>query len=223
MINEFRTLNLECSNLVPQGPDYENITLEHQVCAVVGAIPGQTTVNGLRYLKLSFNYEQTHMWRVSKHHFRYTPMFSFSHPRNQNFGIIVAFGISFLAAYLIITEFRSNLAETRSVVKFKRGTTGIYTSVHKAEDVETAAVAAINSVNGLRGDDAKAEKALATAEKMTNAFSWEGLNYTVSISDGGERKLLNDISGYVVPGKLTALMGESGAGKVRTHPSTKPS
>ena len=27
------------------------------------------------------------------------------------------------------------------------------------------------------------------------------------------RKLLSDVSGYVAPGKLTALMGESGAGK----------
>ena len=64
MTNEFRTLDLECSNLVLQGPSYENITLENQVCTVVGAVPGQTTVNGLRYLKLSFNYKWTHMWRV---------------------------------------------------------------------------------------------------------------------------------------------------------------
>jgi ABC-type multidrug transport system ATPase subunit len=34
---------------------------------------------------------------------------------------------------------------------------------------------------------------------------------------GGERRLLlNDILGFVAPGKLTALMGESGAGKVPT-------
>ena len=66
MTNEFRTLDLECSNLVPQGPGYENTTLENQICAVVGAVPGESTVNGLRYLKLSFNYEWSHMWRVSK-------------------------------------------------------------------------------------------------------------------------------------------------------------
>ena len=66
MTNEFRTLDLECSNLIPQGPGYENITLENQVCSVVGAVPGEPTVNGLRYLKLSFNYEWSHMWRVSK-------------------------------------------------------------------------------------------------------------------------------------------------------------
>ena len=51
---------------------------------------------------------------------------------------------------------------------------------------------------------------------MTDTFSWEGLKYTVPISGGEEKKLLNDVSGYVVPGKLTALMGESGAGKVRS-------
>jgi ATP-binding cassette subfamily G (WHITE) protein 2 (SNQ2) len=129
---------------------------------------------------------------------------------------MIAFGFGFLAAYLLITEFKSKLAETRSVVTFKRGTKQTQTSAPQPGDVETAAVTAENSVDELRGDDAKAEKALATAEKMTDTFSWEGLNYTVPVGGGGERKLLNDISGYVVPGKLTALMGESGAGKVRT-------
>ena len=68
MTNEFRTLNLRCSNLVPQGPGYETITLENQVCAVVGSVPGQTTVSGLRYLALSFDYEWSHMWRVGSSH-----------------------------------------------------------------------------------------------------------------------------------------------------------
>ena len=49
--------------------------------------------------------------------------------------------------------------------------------------------------------------------KMTKTFSWRHLNYAVSVS-GERRLLLNDVSGFVAPGKLTALMGESGAGKV---------
>src|SRR4051812_25115116 len=49
--------------------------------------------------------------------------------------------------------------------------------------------------------------------KMTDVFSWQHVNYTVPLPGGEERQLLSDVSGFVAPGKLTALMGESGAGK----------
>lgn len=48
---------------------------------------------------------------------------------------------------------------------------------------------------------------------MSDIFSWQHLEYTVPLSGGGTRKLLDDVSGYVAPGKLTALVGASGAGK----------
>lgn len=60
-----------------------------------------------------------------------------------------------------------------------------------------------------------AQVAAAEAPAMTDIFSWQHLNYTVPLAGGGTRKLLDDISGYVAPGKLTALVGSSGAGKVR--------
>ncbi|CEI98981.1 hypothetical protein RMCBS344292_13076 [Rhizopus microsporus] len=43
-------------------------------------------------------------------------------------------------------------------------------------------------------------------------FCWQHINYTVPIK-GGKIQLLNDVSGIVKPGHLTALMGSSGAGK----------
>jgi ATP-binding cassette, subfamily G (WHITE), member 2, PDR len=46
---------------------------------------------------------------------------------------------------------------------------------------------------------------------MTDIFTWRHLEYEVPV-DKETRRLLDDISGFVVPGKLTALMGESGAG-----------
>lgn len=51
-----------------------------------------------------------------------------------------------------------------------------------------------------------------SAPKMTDIFTWRNLEYEVSV-DKETRRLLDDISGFVVPGKLTALMGESGAGR----------
>jgi ATP-binding cassette subfamily G (WHITE) protein 2 (SNQ2) len=58
------------------------------------------------------------------------------------------------------------------------------------------------------------EPLMKNALPMTNTFSWQTLNYVISVGGGRRRKLLDDVSGYVSPGKLTALMGESGAGKV---------
>lgn len=64
LLNEFRTLDGKCSSLIPQGPGYENITLANQVCTTVGAIPGQASVNGQRYVELSFGYKYSEIWRV---------------------------------------------------------------------------------------------------------------------------------------------------------------
>ena len=50
---------------------------------------------------------------------------------------------------------------------------------------------------------------------MTDVFTWRNVQYDVHLKKGETRRLLDDISGFVAPGKLTALMGESGAGKVR--------
>ena len=65
MVNEFHTINAECSVLVPTGPGYENVSLANKVCTTVGSLPGQSTVNGERYLSLDFNYSYSHLWSVS--------------------------------------------------------------------------------------------------------------------------------------------------------------
>lgn len=64
-MNEFRTLNSTCSTLVPQGAGYENVTLQNQVCATLGGVPGQDWVDGSSYAYLSFEYKWSNMWMVS--------------------------------------------------------------------------------------------------------------------------------------------------------------
>ena len=63
-------------------------------------------------------------------------------------------------------------------------------------------------------EDEKLQKEdIASAPAMNDNFTWQHVRYTVPIAGQDDRMLLSDVSGYVVPGKLTALMGESGAGK----------
>jgi len=79
----------------------------------------------------------------------------------------------------------------------------------------SAAGAGNAAANGA-GMTKEAEKALEGAvTKTTDVFTWRNVRYTIKTTDGDDRVLLNDISGYVAPGKLTALMGESGAGTPR--------
>ena len=62
MSNEFTGLRLECvpPNLVPQGP---NASPQYQSCTLAGSKPGQTYVEGADYIKSSFTYTRTHLWR----------------------------------------------------------------------------------------------------------------------------------------------------------------
>ena len=48
--------------------------------------------------------------------------------------------------------------------------------------------------------------------KNKSVFTYQDVNYTIPY-EGGQRKLLSDVEGYVRPGRLAALMGASGAGK----------
>lgn len=188
-----------CSTLVPSGAGYEGASIQNQACPVVGAIPGQSYVNGNRYVNLSYEYSYSHTWR--------------------NFGILVGFGIFFLFTYLSFTEITSGAAEFRSVVQFKRGAKNVPKITTTPQDVE-------DNDGGSGGDDVtstegnddqrvqEVEKSLEKSLKTTDIMSWVHLTYHVSVGGGERRRLLNDISGWVVPGKLTALMGESGAGKV---------
>jgi ATP-binding cassette subfamily G (WHITE) protein 2 (PDR) len=63
MINEFHGREFACSVFVPSGPEYSTVGAFNHICAVVGAVPGSNVVSGAEYLKLSFNYERSHLWR----------------------------------------------------------------------------------------------------------------------------------------------------------------
>lgn len=82
MINEFHNREYSCSQFVPSGPGYEAGSV-NTVCGVVGAVAGQSFVNGDDYLNLSYEYYHAHKWR--------------------NVGILFAFMIFFAFTYLFAT------------------------------------------------------------------------------------------------------------------------
>ncbi|KAF8638207.1 hypothetical protein AX16_010553 [Volvariella volvacea WC 439] len=186
--NEFRTLQGTCSTLVPQGPGYENITIENQVCPVVGALPGETTVDGSRFVSLAYGYSFDNAWK--------------------NFGIIIAFGVGFFIVMLILSEYNTATSRSSSMILFRRGAKRVKSS--HGSDEETLPNEKPTAPGSATGTNT-ATTTMAN-ERQPDIFSWQHLNYTVPVK-GGERKLLDDVSGFVAPGKLTALMGESGAGK----------
>jgi hypothetical protein len=55
--------------------------------------------------------------------------------------------------------------------------------------------------------------AVQNEHTLPDVFTWQHLQCEVPI-EGGMKHLLDDVTGFVVPGKLTASMGKSGAGKV---------
>lgn len=203
MSNEFYNLEMECvpPYLVPQGP---NASPEYQSCALAGSVPGSTTVNGAQYILESFSYSRSHLWR--------------------NFGIICAFFLFFLAITCYGMERMKPNAGGGAITVFKRGQVpkkieeSIETGGRKgATDEENLNEKAAGNTSPDSDSDAlRREKsstdAMQNIAKNESVFTFQDVNLTIPY-EGGERKLLQNVQGFVRPGKLTALMGASGAGK----------
>lgn len=173
-----------CQQLIPSGPGYEHASIENQVCATVGARPGDSFVSGDQYLALSLDFSYDHVWR--------------------NLGISIAFFLAFTALYAATTEFKKPSNSVSSQLLFRRGGTS---PSRKSQDVESGTSGPNESTESTeRGGNVLA------AESGRDVFSWKHLNYDIDIK-GETLRLLSDVEGFVEPGSLTALMGASGAGK----------
>ncbi|KAE8355555.1 ABC-2 type transporter-domain-containing protein [Aspergillus coremiiformis] len=182
--NEFHGRQFICSQFVPA---YPSLNGDSFICSVRGAVAGERTVSGDAFIESQYRYTYAHEWR--------------------NLGILIGFWIFFTAIYLLATEINSQTSSKAEFLVFRRG----HVPAH------------IRNLDKTHGDSGSAEVAQGHTEKETekyssvipkqqSIFTWRNVCYDIPVK-GGERRLLDNVSGWVEPGTLTALMGVSGAGK----------
>ncbi|ETS84616.1 hypothetical protein PFICI_02641 [Pestalotiopsis fici W106-1] len=185
--NEFHGRQFTCSDVVPPYG-----TGNSWVCAVAGAVPGESFVDGDAYISASFEYSYSHLWR--------------------NFGILMAFLIAFLAAYFTAVELNASTASTAEVLVFQRNGA-------REKSLAKAREHGINDEEKGSSDGSSTptgtfdrQNVQDVIKPQTDIFTWHNVTYDIEIK-GEPRRLLDNVTGWVKPGTLTALMGVSGAGK----------
>lgn len=177
--NEFHGRQFECSAYIP---NYENLVGDSFICAVVGAVAGERYVSGDRFIEENYGYSYSNIWR--------------------NLGIIIAFWVFFTTTYLIFSEFGPEDYSKAEYLVFRKG--------HAPASLEKELLAKPDEEN--LADRAtsvelneKSYKINSELPRQSEALTWKNLTYVIPYQ-GGTRRLLDEISGWVKPGTLTALM-----------------
>jgi ATP-binding cassette subfamily G (WHITE) protein 2 (PDR) len=187
MVNEFYNRAFPCASYIPGNPS-ENPSWPSDawVCNAVGAVPGQTYVEGTTYLTVAFQYSHGHKWR--------------------NVGIVIAFMLALLAGYVFFAEYNESAKQKGEILLFQRSTLNKLKKKKATDDIEAGAERDI-TVQGEYGDIQ-----VDAIEAGKDIFHWRDVHYTIKIKSE-EREILSGVDGWVKPGTLTALLGASGAGK----------
>ncbi|KAF7552783.1 hypothetical protein G7Z17_g4087 [Cylindrodendrum hubeiense] len=182
--NEFHGRDFTCSAIIPP---YTPLIGNSWICATTGAVAGQHTVSGDAFIAQNYEYYYSHVWR--------------------NFGILIGFLFGFMTMYFICTELNSSTTSTAEALVFQRGHVPAHLLNGKKQspgDEESSAIATPkDETNG--GE-------VTAIEAQKDIFTWRDVIYDIQIKNE-QRRLLDQVSGWVKPGTLTALMGVSGAGK----------
>lgn len=203
LTNEFFERDMACSDsmLVPQGP---GIDPAYQGCALPGAAINAQTVNGPAYLQTQYSYSRSNLWR--------------------NFGVLIAWAVLYIIVTVVAVE-TFNFAKggggalvfkkTKKAKKaVKQGLAPIdeEKAIPTVNNGRTTSETSVVASNSSGEDTSETEGAMERISKSESIFTWQEVEYSVPYQ-GGQRKLLNKVSGYAKPGVMVALMGASGAGK----------
>jgi ATP-binding cassette subfamily G (WHITE) protein 2 (SNQ2) len=236
---QFHGLRMPCYefNLIPFGPFYSNINPKlNQVCGFVGAAPskilydGVNDVNGDIYLKYAFTYTFSHAWR----NLGFLFIFIFGYMIINSIIVELYNPIPSTADKLL---FIKNAKVSDALVEHFKSIAPADDDDHKFPHIELSrhhqykqpknfnsntSSSSTNEKTDLGNDIEKNADSnldiVPTNESVfqklgsDDIFLWKNLDYVVPYADT-EKKLLDSIQGYVLPGTMTALIGESGAGK----------
>ncbi|KAJ1822352.1 ATP-binding cassette transporter snq2 [Coemansia sp. RSA 2599] len=164
-------------------PRGEGIDIANQVCTIAGAQPGQLHVLGRDYLAKGYHIYVQDQWK--------------------DFIAVACYWVVFVLLIACAMEF------------LEFGNTGYTTNVYKRYPPNVEALADAEAEVGSEANVyADIPASGPTDEQIIRGttYTWQGVNYAVPVK-GGQRQLLDDVSGYIKPGTMTALMGSSGAGK----------
>lgn len=199
LANEFADRIMQCNpeQLVPQGPD---VNPAYQGCSLAGSLPNSISVPGSAYIGTSFEYTRSNLWR--------------------NFGVVIAYAVLYILLTILAVESFNFAMSGGGALVFKKSKKAMAAVKRGGLEDEEKVVPEIgpdhSSANtqaaNSSGDEDIQEHAFEGITKSEAVFTWEDLEYSVPYR-GGERKLLNNVNGFVRPGMMIALMGASGAGK----------
>ena len=116
------------------------------------------------------------------------------------------FGLMF--TYLIASELISAKKSKGEVLVFQRGHVPAVLTKTSPDDVEASG----NLRHSQNAGPRLSRDISAVIQRQTAIFQWHDVCYDIKIK-GGDRRILDNVDGWVKPGTLTALMGVSGAGK----------
>ena len=182
--NEFHGREFSCASIVPP---FSPPVGDSFICNSPGAVAGSLTVSGDAFIETNYSYSYSHVWR--------------------DFGILMGFLVGFIVIYFAAVELNSSTTSTAEALVFPRGSVPAHLDPKRqGNDEETAdGMAGTKSEHDTQPKDAH-------IEPQKDLFTWKDVVYDIDVKEG-KRRLLDNVSGWVKPGTLTALMGASGAGK----------
>nr|CAA93140.1 ATP-binding cassette multidrug transporter [Aspergillus nidulans] len=184
--NEFHGRDFDCIAFVPSMQIWTGDSFS---CSSLGSVAGERMVSGDSYINFNYTYTYSHVWR--------------------NFGVLLAFLIGFMAIYFLASELNSSTTSTAEALVFRRGHVPEYMrpGYTRPTDEEKAV-----TQSDIKPSSPSPTNPILPLPPQRDIFTWKDISYDIEIK-GEPRRLLDDVSGWVKPGTLTALMGVSGAGK----------